>query len=88
MNENNVVPIRPVPDDGEVSEYLGHMFRIDGEQLDTMMEELKQARQNCEAGGWPSNFAYGQMINKLKETLKEDLVHMLAAAMWGQLTDE
>ena len=84
----DIVQFPHTPPDTQVTEYLAEMFIIDGEQLDHLMEELKDARAHCEAGGWPGNFAYGQLINKLRETLKEDVVHMLAAAMWGQLTDE
>lgn len=83
-----VVPIRPVPDDGEISEYLTRLWMIDSEELDRLMEELKEARTEFRKQKEPDNFAYGQLLNKLRVQKKEDLVHMLAAAMWGMLEDE
>lgn len=86
---DNVVPIRRSgPDDSEVSLYLTQLWMVDSEELDKLMAELKEARQHNTDQGWPENFAYGQLLNKLRALLKEDVVHMLAAAMWGSQTDE
>lgn len=80
--QNNVVPIHPVPDDQEIADYLNELIGIDMVELKKLCEEYTEGEQHCIENGQPAIFVYGQALNKLRAQLKEDLVHMLAAALW------
>lgn len=85
----DVTPLHKQPPDAVISQYLTELYVLSEEEADKFMEQLKEAREHAKVGGWPDNFAFGQLINKLRTELKEDLVHMLAAMMWGEvLSDE
>lgn len=88
-DSDNVIPIRPQPTDPEISKYLSELFLIDEAELGRLGDELKDAKNEFKERELPENFAYGQLLNKLRATKKEEIVHMLAAAMWGEvLSDE
>lgn len=85
---DNVVPFKKSPPDTVIDQYLSELFLLSEQEAATMMNQLIDAREYAKQGGWPDNFAFGQLINKLRTELKEDLVHMLAAMMWGEVLND
>lgn len=73
----------PVPDDGELSEFIQKMIANDSETCDRHAAELAETLQFTQEANEPEEFAYARMLNFLADSLEQkELIHLCAAAMW------
>ena len=73
----------PVPDDGELSDFIRKMIVSDSEQCDRHTAELAETVEVTREMEEPEEFAYARMLNFLADNLEQkELIHLCAAALW------
>ena len=72
----------PVPDDGELSDFIRKMIVSDSEQCDRHTAELAETVEATREMEEPEEFAYARMLNFLESLEEKDLIHLCASALW------
>ncbi|ACI12479.1 hypothetical protein PBI_DAMIEN_59 [Mycobacterium phage Damien] len=77
------IGLTPVPDDGELSEFIQKMIDSDQETCDRHMGDLAETVEFTVRDSEPETFAYARMVNFLTDSMEAgELVHLCAAALW------